>query len=127
MNMMTFLIIASVLVVVGSLGFGIAAMAHYAMVWHRTSAQWMSMRVAFQALVSCLSSWSCQPASLFALPQTVRLWRGYVFRPGRELGSWCRRPRGPRLDGGAAMVTREDGPVVTSRLHVRREGSGSAR
>jgi hypothetical protein len=54
MSMMTFLIIASVLGVVGSLGFGIAAMAHHGVVWHRTSAQWMTMRVAFQALALVL-------------------------------------------------------------------------
>ncbi len=54
MSMMTFLIIASVLGVVGSLGFGIAAMAHHGAVLHRTSAQWMTMRVAFLALALVL-------------------------------------------------------------------------
>lgn len=50
MNMLTLLLIAAVLAVLGSLVFGIAAMGRNGPVMHRTSAQWMTMRVAFQAL-----------------------------------------------------------------------------
>jgi len=50
MSMMTFLIIAAALCVVGSLGLGIAAMANHGVVAHRTSAQWMTMRIVFQGL-----------------------------------------------------------------------------
>ena len=50
MNMMTLLLIAALLAVLGSLGLGVAAMGRNAQVMHRTSAQWMTMRVAFQAL-----------------------------------------------------------------------------
>jgi Hypoxia induced protein conserved region len=50
MNVMTLLIIAAALCVVGSLGLGIAAMAHHGEVGHRTSGQWMTMRVVFQGL-----------------------------------------------------------------------------
>ena len=54
MSMMTFLIIAAMLGVVGSLGFGVAAMARHGEVGHRSSADWMTMRVAFQALALVL-------------------------------------------------------------------------
>ena len=50
MSMMTLLIIAAALCVVGSLGMGIVAMVKHSEVGHRTSSQWMTMRVAFQAL-----------------------------------------------------------------------------
>jgi hypothetical protein len=48
--MMTLLFIAAVMAVIGSLGFGIAAMGRHGEVMHRTSAQWMTLRVSFQAL-----------------------------------------------------------------------------
>jgi len=54
MSMMTFLIIAAMLGVVGSLAFGVAAMARHGEVGHRSSADWMTMRVAFQALALVL-------------------------------------------------------------------------
>lgn len=50
MNSMTLLFIAAVLAVIGSLGLGIAAMGRNGQVLHRTSAQWMTLRVAFQAV-----------------------------------------------------------------------------
>jgi hypothetical protein len=50
MNMMTLLFIAAVLAVIGSLGFGIAAMGRNGEIMHRTSAQWMTLRVAFQTV-----------------------------------------------------------------------------
>jgi len=54
MSMMTLLIIAAMLCVVGSLGLGIAAMANHGEVGHRTSAQWMTMRVVFQGVALAL-------------------------------------------------------------------------
>jgi hypothetical protein len=54
MNMMTLLIIAAMLCVVASLGLGIAAMANHGEVAHRTSAQWMTMRVVFQGVALAL-------------------------------------------------------------------------
>ncbi len=54
MDMMTLLIIAAALCVVGSLGLGIAAMVKHGEVAHHTSSQWMTMRVAFQALTLVL-------------------------------------------------------------------------
>lgn len=54
MTMMTFLIIAAMLGVVGSLAFGVAAMASHGEVAHHSSAEWMTMRVAFQALAVVL-------------------------------------------------------------------------
>ncbi len=54
MSMMMLLIIAAMLCVVGSLGFGMAAMVNHAEVGHRTSSQWMTMRVTFQAVAVAL-------------------------------------------------------------------------
>jgi hypothetical protein len=54
MSMMTFLIVAAMLGVVGSLVLGITAMANHGEVAHRSSADWMTMRVAFQALAVVL-------------------------------------------------------------------------
>jgi hypothetical protein len=54
MSMMTFLIIAAMLGVFGSLAFGVAAMVNHGEVGHRSSADWMTMRVAFQALAVVL-------------------------------------------------------------------------
>ena len=50
MSMLTLLIIAAALGVVTSLGMGIAAMANHGVAGHRTSEQWMMLRVGFQAL-----------------------------------------------------------------------------
>ena len=50
MNMMTLLIVAAALCVVASLGLGIAAMANHGEIAHRTSSQWMTMRVVFQGV-----------------------------------------------------------------------------
>lgn len=50
MSMVTLLVILAALCVVGSLAFGIAAMARHGEIGHRTSAQWMTMRVTFQAV-----------------------------------------------------------------------------
>ncbi len=44
MSMVTLLVILAALCVVGSLAFGIAAMARHGEIGHRTSAQWMTMR-----------------------------------------------------------------------------------
>ena len=54
MSILTILIIAAIVGTVTSLGFGIAAMANHGEVGHRSSAQWMTMRVAFQALAVVL-------------------------------------------------------------------------
>ena len=50
MSIMTFLIIVAMLCVLGSLGMGIVAMTRDGQIGHRTSAQWMTLRVAFQGL-----------------------------------------------------------------------------
>ena len=54
MNVMTLLMMAAFLGVVGSLVMGIAAMVTDGVVVHRTSAQWMTMRVVFQGLALAL-------------------------------------------------------------------------
>jgi len=54
MSLMTFLLLAVVLCVLGSLALGVAAMVHHGEIAHRTSSQWMTMRVAFQALALAL-------------------------------------------------------------------------
>ena len=54
MNLMTFFVILAALCVLGSLVLGIAAMAHHGEIGHRTSTQWMSMRVGFQGLALAL-------------------------------------------------------------------------
>ncbi len=50
MSMMVLLVVVALMCVIGSLAFGVAAMVNHGEVGHRTSAQWMTMRVAFQAL-----------------------------------------------------------------------------
>jgi hypothetical protein len=45
MSMMAFLVSLAALCVVGSLVLGVAAMANHGEIAHRTSAQWMSLRV----------------------------------------------------------------------------------
>ena len=45
MNLMTLLLVAALVGVVTSLAMGIAAMVSKGVVGHRTSAQWMTMRV----------------------------------------------------------------------------------
>ncbi len=54
MSVMTFLIVAALSCVVASLGLGVTAMVRNGVVAHRTSEQWMTMRVAFQALAVAL-------------------------------------------------------------------------
>lgn len=54
MNILTLLLIAALVGVVGSLVMGITAMAGDGQVGHRTSAQWMTMRVVFQAIALAL-------------------------------------------------------------------------
>lgn len=54
MSMMAFLVSLAALCVVGSLVMGVAAMAQHGEVAHRTSDQWMSARVGFQALALAL-------------------------------------------------------------------------
>lgn len=54
MNMMTLLVVVALFCVIGSLAFGIAAMTQHGEVGHRTSAQWMTMRVAFQGVAVAL-------------------------------------------------------------------------
>jgi len=51
---MTFLIVAAALCVVGSLVLGLVAMSRDGQVAHRTSGQWMTMRVTFQAVALVL-------------------------------------------------------------------------
>lgn len=51
MTLMTVLIIAALAGVLASLGLGIAAMASHGEIAHRSSAQWMTIRVALQAVV----------------------------------------------------------------------------
>ncbi len=54
MNMMTLLVVVALLCVIGSLAFGLAAMTQHGEVGHRTSAQWMTMRVVFQGVAVAL-------------------------------------------------------------------------
>jgi phage-related minor tail protein len=54
MNIMTLLMVAALLGVIGSLAMGITAMASNGVVGHRSSAQWMTMRVVFQGLALAL-------------------------------------------------------------------------
>jgi len=54
MTIMSFLIGAAVLGVLASLVMGLAAMTSDGAVGHRSSAQWMTMRVTFQALALAL-------------------------------------------------------------------------
>jgi len=54
MSMLTFLVVAALFCVIGSLVLGVASMVRHEPVGHRTSAQWMTMRVAFQALAVVL-------------------------------------------------------------------------
>ena len=49
MNMLTLFIVIAAVAVVVSLASGISAMVHNGQVGHRTSAEWMTWRVAFQA------------------------------------------------------------------------------
>ena len=54
MNIMTFFIVLAASCVLGSLVLGIAAMVNHGNVGHRSSDQWMSARVGFQALALAL-------------------------------------------------------------------------
>lgn len=54
MSIMTWLVVVALLCVIGSLAFGIAAMTQHGEVGHRTSSQWMTMRVTFQAVALAL-------------------------------------------------------------------------
>lgn len=54
MDMMAFFVSLAALCVVGSLVLGIAAMANHGEIGHRSSAQWMSMRIGFQGLALAL-------------------------------------------------------------------------
>jgi len=54
MSIMMVLIIAAALCAVASLVLGIAAMTSHGQVAHRTSSQWMTMRVTFQAIAIAL-------------------------------------------------------------------------
>ena len=54
MNIMSLLIGAALLGVVASLVMGLSAMTSDGAVGHRTSAQWMTMRVGFQAVALVL-------------------------------------------------------------------------
>ena len=54
MSIMTWMVVVALMCVVGSLAFGIAAMAQHGEVGHRTSSQWMTMRVTFQAVALIL-------------------------------------------------------------------------
>jgi hypothetical protein len=54
MNIMAVLMIAALLGVVGSLVMGLTAMTRDGVAAHRTSEQWMTMRVVFQGLALAL-------------------------------------------------------------------------
>jgi hypothetical protein len=54
MDMMAFFVSLAALCVVGSLILGIAAMANHGEIGHRSSAQWMTMRIGFQGLALAL-------------------------------------------------------------------------
>jgi hypothetical protein len=54
MSIITSLVVVALMCVVGSLAFGIAAMTQHGEVGHRTSSQWMTMRVTFQAVALVL-------------------------------------------------------------------------
>ena len=54
MNMMALFVSVAALCVVGSLVLGIAAMIHHGEIAHRSSAQWMSMRIGFQGVALAL-------------------------------------------------------------------------
>ncbi len=54
MSLMTLLVVVALLCVIGSLAFGVAAMTQHGEVGHRTSAQWMTMRVVFQGVALAL-------------------------------------------------------------------------
>lgn len=54
MNIMSLLIGAALLGVIASLVMGLSAMTSDGTVGHRTSAQWMTMRVGFQAVALVL-------------------------------------------------------------------------
>ena len=49
MNMLTLFVLVAAAAVIGSLAFGLSAMAHNGEVGHHTSAEWMTWRVALQA------------------------------------------------------------------------------
>lgn len=55
MSILTILVVAAFLAVIGSLVMGVAAMANHGEVAHRTSAQWMTMRVVLQGLALVLA------------------------------------------------------------------------
>ena len=48
MNMFTMFIVVAAVAVIVSLAFGVSAMVYNGKMGHRTSAEWMSWRVAFQ-------------------------------------------------------------------------------
>jgi hypothetical protein len=54
MNMLTLLVVLAMLATVTSLAAGITSMTHDGEVGHRTSGQWMVMRVGFQAVAFVL-------------------------------------------------------------------------
>jgi Hypoxia induced protein conserved region len=54
MSLITVMVMLAGLCVIGSLVLGIAAMTQNGVVGHRTSAQWMTMRVAFQGVALLL-------------------------------------------------------------------------
>lgn len=54
MNVMALFVSLAALCVVGSLILGIAAMANHGEIAHRSSAQWMNMRIGFQGLALAL-------------------------------------------------------------------------
>lgn len=54
MSIMTFFVVLAAACVLGSLVLGIAAMANHGNIGHRSSDQWMAMRVGFQGLALAL-------------------------------------------------------------------------
>ena len=54
MNMLTLFVVVAAAAVIVSLASGLSAMVHNGEVGHRTSAEWMSWRVGFQAAAFAL-------------------------------------------------------------------------
>jgi hypothetical protein len=54
MSIVTMLMVAALVGVIGSFAMGVAAMASDGVVGHHSSAQWMTMRVAFEGLALAL-------------------------------------------------------------------------
>lgn len=54
MNMLTLLVVVAAVATIVSIAFGISSMAYNGEVGHRTSAEWVTWRVVFQAAAFAL-------------------------------------------------------------------------